>query len=323
MRFSQNTHKTIPKSIIAFEVSKATLVVHTLPQNRQVQIDNKLQSIKRLLRHHDPLQTLVVCEATGGYERHVLMACEELELDIHRAHGSTTRAFATYRGLAAKTDAIDAKMLAEYGRDTPQLRHYQAPGPEQQNLRHLRKRRDQLTNMLRMEQNRLEHAINKRVRRSITRHIKAMQKDRLALEGEITDLITATPELKRKSKLIQSIKGVGPATAHACLAYLPELGKLTKGQVANLVGLAPIARDSGKFRGTRHIGGGRKVVRSTLYMAAVVAMTHNPVFKQYADKSRKKGKPAMVIITAIMRRLIVIINAVIKSGEPCKQNYQT
>jgi len=173
--------------------------------------------------------------------------------------------------------------------------------------------------MLRMEQNRLEHAINKRVHKSITTHVSAMQKERLAIEGEIDNIILATPELKRKSQLIQSIKGVGPATAQACLAYLPELGQLTKGQVANLVGLAPIARDSGKYRGARHIGGGRKIVRTTLYMAAVVAMTHNPVFKQYRDKSRKRGTPTKVIITAIMRRIIVIINAVIKSNQPCRQ----
>lgn len=315
---------TIPpspgKAIVAFEVSKTILVVHSLPDDKQIQIDNSPKAIKRCLRPLSGQPCLVVCEATGGYERHVLAICGELGLDVHRAHGSTTRAFATYRGLAAKTDAIDARMLAQYGRDTPDLRLYEQPDPRQQVLRHLRKRRDEVMTMVRMEKNRLEHATNKRVRRSITAHIKAMDRERTALEQEIEALVATTPQLKQKAALIQSIKGVGPATAQACLAYMPELGSLSKGQVANLVGLAPIAKDSGKFRGTRHIGGGRKVVRSTLYMAAVVAMTHNPTFRMYAENLWQRGKPKKVIITAIMRRLIVIINAVLKSGKPCTQN---
>lgn len=308
------------KTIIAFEVSKATLVVHCLPDDRQVQIDNRPAAIKRLLRKTDPSsKPLVICEATGGYERHVLAICYELGLDVHRAHGSNTRAFATYRGLAAKTDAIDAHMLAQYGRDTPNLRLYQPPSPQQETLRHLRKRRDEVMTMLHMENNRLEHALNKRVHRSIKSHLTALKKEKLALEQEINDLIAATPQLQRKDKLIQSIKGVGPATAQACLAYIPELGTLSKTQAASLLGLAPIARDSGKHRGTRHIGGGRKVVRSTLYMAAVVAMTYNQHFKAFAEQMWQRGKPKKVIITAIMRRLIVIINAVVKSDKPCKQ----
>ncbi|MGL4490747.1 MAG: IS110 family transposase [Rhizobiaceae bacterium] len=264
-------------------------------------------------------QILVVCEATGGYERHVLDMCCARGLDVHRAHGSRTRAFASYRGFAAKTDAIDAKMLAHYGADTPNLRLYQPVEPELEALRHLRKRRDDIILMSRMEQNRLQMATNSVVKRSIAHHVRALDKEREQIEQEIDRLLSGSPQLNAKAKLIQSIKGVGPQTAQACLAYLPELGALSKGQVASLVGLAPNANDSGKFKGKRHIGGGRKAVRATLYMAAVVAIKYNQTFKAIAQNMRQRGKPNKLIITAIMRRSIVIINAVVKSGEPCRQ----
>ncbi len=312
------------KTIIAFEVSKATLVVHVLPDERQFQIANNARAIGRLLAKiigngKSDNQILVVCEATGGYERHVLDICCACGLDVHRAHGSRTRAFASYRGFAAKTDAIDARMLAHYGADTPNLRLYQPASSELEALRHLRKRRDDIMIMSRMEQNRLQMATNSLVKRSIANHVRALDKERERIEQEIDKLLSASPQLAAKAKLIQTIKGVGPQTAQACLAYLPELGALSKGQVASLVGLAPNANDSGKFKGKRHIGGGRKAVRATLYMAAVVAIKYNQTFKAIAQNMRQHGKPNKLIITAIMRRIIVIINAVIKSGEPCRQ----
>lgn len=314
------TNPTIAdKCIIAFEVSKASLVVHRLPEDVQCVIANKSQAVKRFLQRHGKRDCVVICEATGGYERHVLAGCEALGLPVHRAHGSRTRAFATYRGLAAKTDAIDARMLAEYGRDTPNLRVYQPPGEHHTQLRQLRKRRDELMSLLRMERNRLEHAAHKRVKQSIKRSITLFERECAQLEKAMQELVRQCEDLCRKERLIRSIKGVGPATATACLAYLPELGAMNKKQVANLVGLAPIAKDSGKYRGSRHIGGGRKIVRSSLYMAAIVAINHNHHFSAYAKKLRQKGKPQKVIITAIMRRLIVIINAVIKTGQPCRQ----
>jgi transposase len=312
------------KTIIAFEVSKAILVVHVLPDNKQVQITNSAPAIRRLLDKimsncKSTGQIFVVCEATGGYERHILNSCCERGLDIHRAHGSRTRAFATYRGFAAKTDAIDAKMLAQYGTDTPNLRLYQQPSPELEILRQLRKRRDDINIMSRMEQNRLKMVTNNFVKRSIVNHVRALDKERKLIEQEINQLMHASPQLTAKAKLIQSIKGVGPQTAQACLAYLPELGHLSKGQIASLVGLAPNANDSGKFKGKRHIAGGRGVVRSTLYMAAMVAIQYNQTFKTSAQNMRQRGKPNKLIITAIMRRIIVIMNAVVKSGEPCRQ----
>lgn len=167
-----------------------------------------------------------------------------------------------------------------------------------------------------MEINRREHASLQPVKASLARHIKLLEAERQALQEQITALIQATPELRRKAGLMQTIKGVGPKTAAACLAYLPELGTLSKAQAASLAGLAPIANDSGQHHGRRRIAGGRKSVRTCLYMAALVARAFNPRLKAFPHALAQRGKPAKLVITAIMRKLIVILNAVIASGQP-------
>ena len=309
--------------IIAFEVAKHSLTVHMLPADRQEVIANTPAAVRRVLKRELKRNQktalgamLVVCEATGGYERHVLAAAVELCIPLHRAHGTRTRLFAGYRCFDAKTDRIDARMLAFYGRDTRDLRLYEPPGPQEAALRALRKRRDDRKAMMRIEANRLEHATHPRVAASIKAHIRALDKELALLEDEIAQLIESTPRLASKARLMRSLKGIGPATATACLAYLPELGAMTKGQVARLVGLAPIARDSGKSSLPRHIAGGRNIVRQSLYMAAVVAISHNPKIASYAKALTQRGKPSKLVITAVMRKLIVILNAILRDNQP-------
>lgn len=308
--------------IIAFEVAKNALTLHLLPAGKQEVIANTPAAVRRILQRETKRNQktglgpmLVVCEATGGYERHVLDAAAQASIPLHRAHGGRTRLFARYLGLA-KTDPIDARMLARYGRDTPDLRLYQAPGPQQAALKALRRRRDDLKAMIQVEANRLEHACHPKVATSIRSHIRVLAKDLATLECDIAQLVNSVPQLASKARLMQSLKGVGPATATACLAYLPELGALTKGEAARLVGLAPIACDSGKSSMPRHIAGGRKIVRQSLYMAAVVASTHNPAIASYAKALRQRGKPPKVVITAVMRKLIIVLNAVLRDGQP-------
>lgn len=309
--------------VVAFEVAKQSLTLHLLPADRQEIIANTAAAVRRVLQRElrrnqsgDLGAMLVVCEATGGYERHVLAAASELAIPVHRAHGARTRLFAGYLGLAAKTDAIDGRMLALYGRDTPDLRLYRPPSAQEEALRSLRRRRDDMLKMIRMESNRLEHAGHKRVTVSIKSHIRSMKAEIAALEREIAALVAETPSLHARSKLMQSLKGVGPATATACLAYLPELGTLSKSAVANLAGLAPIARDSGKFNAPRHIQGGRAVLRQSLYMAAVVAISHNPKMRAFAQSMKQRGKPPKLVITAVMRKLIITLNAMIRDLKP-------
>lgn len=310
--------------VVAFEVSKHELVVHVLPADTQERIANTGAAVRRVLRreHKRNFQQqlgalLVVCEATGGYERAVLAEAAALELATHRAHGSRTRMYARYHK-RTKTDPIDARLLARYGRTTPDLPLHRPPAPEHETLRALRNRRDELMQMLRMELNRLEHAHDRKIKASLIRHCKLLKAEADAFQAEIAALIQATPEFRHKASLMRSVKGVGPLTVAACLAYLPELGTLSKAEVAAIAGLAPHANDSGQHRGARHIGGGRKTVRTSLYMAALVARSCNPKLRAFANTLKARGKPNKVVLTAIMRKLVVILNAVLKSGLPAR-----
>lgn len=310
--------------IVAFEVSKHELVVHSLPADRQERVRNTKAAVRRILKREaarnqqpGPGALLVVCEATGGYERNVLGAAADLGLNLHRAHGNRTRMFARFSGRRAKTDAIDARLLAQYGL-TPGLDLYRRPGPELEALRTLRRRRDDIQQMLRMEMNRTEQAILPRLKASLSRHRNWLKAELQAIEAEIETLIGHSPELSRKAALMQSVKGIGPKTAAAILAYLPEIGTLGKAQVASLAGLAPHANDSGLQQGARHIAGGRAALRASLYMAALVARSFNPKLRAFAMQLKARGKTNKVILTALMRRLIVILNAIIASGQPAR-----
>lgn len=309
--------------VVAFEVSKDQLVVHRLPADERIEIANTAQAVRRLLRAEkkriakvEGASLLVICETTGGYERHVLDAAVELGLACHRAHGSRVRFFARYLGIDAKTDRIDVRMIAEYGLKTERLRLYAPPSPEEQALKDLKARRDEVQAMMIAESNRLEHARHASVVRSIGQHVKALKKAFDALEREIAALLRTCEPFARKARLMQSVTGIGPVTASTLLAYMPELGTLTKGEAARLAGLAPINRDSGKSSGARHIEAGRGAVRRSLYMAAVVAMQFNPVVVDFAKRLRERGKPFKVVVTAVMRKLIVILNAILRTEKP-------
>jgi transposase len=325
------THATVPairspfNHVVAFEVSKESLVVHTLPADEQCSIGNRGQAVRRLLKaemRRNARQSLgpllVVCEATGGYERHVLDAAIDLGLAVHRAHGARVRFFARYLGLVAKTDPIDARMLAQYGRQTEDLRLYTPPPPECEALRALQARRTEIQDMIIAETNRLEHARHKTVLRSLRAHIATLKAVFQAIEKEIAELVSEADSLEHKVRLMRTVKGVGPVTATTLLAYLPDIGQLTKGQVARLAGLAPINADSGKKRGPRHVEAGRRAIRRCLYMAAVVAAKSNPVLREFAQRLTARGYPFKYVITAVMRKLVVILNAVLRDGEPWK-----
>ncbi len=308
--------------VIAFEVAKHTLVVHTLPEDRQRRIANTPGAVRRLLRaalERSQTPLLVVCEATGGYEKHVLAEACALGLACHRAHGARVRHFAKFMGAAAKTDAIDGRMLALYGQNAQNPRLYRPPAIEQKAVRALKSRRDELLQMMIGETNRIEHADHASVRASLRTHVRILKLQLARIERELASIIDETPRLAEQARLMQSVKGVGSETAAAIIAYFPELGSLSKGQAARLAGLAPIARDSGKASAPRHIEPGRAALRRTLYMAAVVAIRFNPRLRAFAAKLKAKGKPFKLIAAAVMRKLVVILNAVLASGEPSRQ----
>jgi transposase len=261
---------------------------------------------------------LVICEATGGYERHVLDVALEMGLSVHRAHGTRVRHFGHYRGLLAKTDPIDARLIAQYGLKTENLRLYSPPPPDTAALRALHARRTEIQQMLIAETSRLDHAQHKSVLKSLKAHIASLKAALAAIEADIAQLVVGSEMLRKKVALMQTVIGIGPISAMVVLAYLPDIGQLTKGQAARLAGLAPINNDSGKKRGARHVEAGRTAIRRALYMAAGVAMRANPILKAFSDRLRGKGYPFKYVVTAVMRKLIVILNAVLRDGQSWK-----
>jgi len=317
-----NPPQIVFNHILAFEVSKEQLLVHTLPADEQCAIDNKPQTVRRLIkaeikrnRNKQLGQMLVVCEATGGYERHVLDAAVEMGLSVHRAHGTRVRHFGGYCGLLAKTDPIDARLLAQYGLKTENIRLYSPPPPETAALRALHARRTEIQRMLIAETGRLDHAQHKSVLRSLKDHIASLKAALAAIEADIAQLVEECEVLRKKIALMRTVIGIGPISAMVVLAYLPDIGRLTRGQAARLAGLAPINNDSGKKRGARHVEAGRTAIRRALYMAAGVAMRTNPIVKAFADRLRGKGYPFKYVVTAVMRKLVVILNAVLRDGQ--------
>ncbi len=219
--------------VIAFDVAKESLSVHILPSGESLEAPNTPASARRLLKREQKRNTglglgplLVVCEATGGYESNVLEAAFELGLACHRAHGSSVRAYAKFRGRHAKSDPIDGCLIAEYGRDKPGLRLYQPPRPEQAALRELMGRRAELQDMIEAEQCRLEHVSLKAVRRSLEKHLKMLNKELLAIEKEIEALARGDAGLSHRARLMQTVTGVGSVTAYTLLAFMPELGSI-------------------------------------------------------------------------------------------------
>jgi transposase len=311
--------------VIAFDVAKAILSLHILPSGETLSLQNDGAAVRRLLkreekrnRKQDLGPMLVICEATGGYEDAVLKAASELGLKCHRAHGSSVRAYAKFRGRHAKNDPIDAALIAEYGRDKSDLELYQPPRPEEAALRALMGRRTELKDMIQAETCRLEHASLKAVRVSLEDHLEAL-KDQLALiEKDIRTLTRRDEAFKHKSRLMQSLAGIGAVTSQTILAFLPELGQIPSPTAVALAGLAPYDRDSGKERGKGRIFAGRSQVRTCLYMAALAAIRSHAHFRDFAERLTRKGKPFKVAVTAVMRKLIVILSAMLRQDEPWK-----
>jgi transposase len=261
---------------------------------------------------------LVICEATGSYDRHILECATEFGVACHRAHGSRMRAYAKYRGKRAKTDPIDVRLIAEFGRDTPALQLWQKPTAAQQELRALVSRRTELDQMLSAERARVEHVTCTTVAASLRRHIKGLETELKTIEAALETLVAETEQFATDTKLMCSVIGVGLITATSLLAAMPELGSLGRGTVAALAGLAPFDDASGTHDGLRHIAGGRLDARHALYMAAVAAKRANPHLRDLAARIKAKGRPPKVAITAVMRKLLTILNAIVRDKKPCK-----
>jgi transposase len=259
-----------------------------------------------------PASVQVICEPSGGYERALVRALVGAQLKISLVPANRVRQFARAKGILAKTDRIDAKLLCAFG-EAMQPGTISASQLEQQHLRELESQRRHLTHLLVMEQNRAARmsdlCVCKMNRRLITQIKKQIEQLDLLIKGHIDQ----SHELSAKAAKLTAISGVGARTAALLLAQLPELGELNRREIAALVGVAPFNRDSGRMRGKRAIYGGRKPVRHGLYMAALVAAHHNPILRNFYLRLRAAGKPAKLALTATMRKLLIVLNSALKT----------
>jgi transposase len=301
---------------VGIDVAKDRLDVHLRPSGEAFAVARDGEGLARLVERLQTLvPRLVVMEATGGYETIVASALAAAQLPLAVVNPRRIRDFARAAGRLAKTDRLDAAAIAHFAE---MLRPPARPIADAQALAlgELVARRRQVIEMMVAERNRRRMATQRRVLKAIDRHLALLQAELSELEGDIDGAIRDTPAWQEEADLLDSVPGIGPVTRRTLIAELPELGQLTRRKIAALVGLAPINRDSGTMRGRRTIAGGRAPVRATLFMAALVASRANPVIAAYYKKLRAAGKTAKQALTACMRKLIVILNAIIRDQKP-------
>jgi transposase len=302
------------KSFIGIDVSKQLLEVAAHESDYQYRCANKVSGFGQLIAELISLRpALIVIEATGGLETGVVSALAAAGLPVVMINPRQVRDFARALGQLAKTDRLDARVLAHFAAAIrPPLRPIKAK--EQQELDALTGRRGQLVEILADEKNRRVSAASDTVRDQIKEHIDWLEDCIAELDKQIKALLQTSPRWQVKDQILQSVPGIGPVASFSLIADLPELGRLNRQQISKLVGVAPLNHDSGQQRGTRHIYGGRAGLRRVLYMAALTAARHNAVIKEFYQRLRANNKPFKVAITACMRKLLAIINVMIRDN---------
>jgi transposase len=301
---------------VGIDVSKDRLDVHVLPEAIAFAVARDGKGVAELIARLRPLGPRVVAvEATGGFETVVAAALAGAGLPLVVVNPAQVRHYAQAIGKRAKTDPIDAALIARFAHDTkPEVRPL--PDEATQLLADLVARRRQIIEMIVAEKNRERRTAVKRIKKSIARLIAALEKELAEIDAEIDTGVRGSPAWREKEDLLASVPGVGSVTARALIAELPELGSLDNKRIASLAGLAPYTRQSGQWKGKSMIGGGRKSVRSALFLAALVASRHNPVLKDFRDRLVATGKPKMVAVIAVARKLLTILNAILREKKP-------
>lgn len=305
--------------IVGIDVSKDKLDIKMLPNNQHDQIQNSKNHIRsfiknKLIKSGKP--DIIVFESTGGYEKQLMSSLIDFDIPFHRAHPNRVYHFAKGKGYFAKTDRIDAEVLARYG----QQEEIVADKPreiEALKNQELSSRKSQLKGMIEQETHRLRSMyFNKQIARSIQRSIKQLKEELKIIDRQLEESLARNEENLAKLKLLQTIPGVGREVSMTLVTDMPELGTLSRGQISALVGVAPQNKDSGRKQGSRHIGKGRQQVRKVLYMSALVGMRYNPVLKVFYEKLRANGKKPKVALVALMRKLIITMNAMVRENRP-------
>jgi len=305
---------------VGIDVSKDQLDIAIRPGEVRFRESNNDSGIQALIARLLSLKPqLILLEATGGYEILAAASLRQAGLPAHIINPRQVRDFARSSGRLAKTDKIDAAVLAHFAEALkPDLRPW--PDEQQQELAALMSRRRQLVEMMVMEKNRLSMTFSPRVRRSLQTNLQYLKEQLKELEQDLDDFIRQSPIWLEKDQLLQSVPGVGPLTSQSLLAWVPELGTLNRKKIAALVGLAPFNRDSGQMRGKRTVWGGRARVRPPLYMATLAACRVNPAIRAFYLRLLAVGKSKKLALTACMRKLLTILNAILKQQQPwCPQ----
>jgi transposase len=304
--------------IVGIDVSKDRLDVAVRPSGEVFAVERNAEGLEQLAqRLRGLLPQIVALEATGGFETIAAAALAAANLPVVVVNPAQVRAFAKAIGQRAKTDPIDAAVIAHFAEATrPQVR----PLPDEATrlLADLVARRRQIVEMMVAERQRQKRLTIPHLRESITRLLKALQKELTSVDTDIGGIVRASPAWREKEDLLASVPGVGPVISHTLIAELPELGRLTRRQIAALAGLAPFTRQSGQWRGKCFIGGGRTAVRTALFMGAMVAKRFNPVLRAFFNRLVATGKPKMVALIAVARKLLTMLNAIIRDHRKWK-----
>lgn len=302
--------------IVGIDVAKDRLDVCIRPSGESFVADRTGAGIEMLTERLKRLGPHVVAvEATGGFETVVAAGLASAGVPVVVVNPAQIRAFAQALGKRAKTDPIDAAVIAHFAEATKAAPR---PLPDETTrlLADLIARRRQIVEMMAAEGQRDRRVADKRLKKSIARLRKALEKELAELDGEIDDYVRGSPVWAEKEDLLASVPGIGPVIARTLIGELPELGSLDRRKIAALVGLAPWTRQSGQWRGKSFIGGGRKSVRSALFLAAMVAARHNPPLKRFRDRLVAAGKPKLVALIAVARKLLTILNAILRDKRP-------
>ena len=301
-------------TFVGIDVCKDGFDVCCATNGLQGRFDNTADGVSRLLPLLPAAGTcLVVIEATGGYERQLVGDLMTAGHRVSVVNPRQVRDFAKAFNILAKTDRIDAAVLARFAEKVQPIPREKAGRIDE--LRQLVTRRRQLIEHRTAEKNRCAQGVSPFVRKSILRSIETINKDIKAIDKALLSLVQSDDDWRNKFDKIKEVTGVGTQTATTLVAEMPELGKVNRQQAAALVGVAPFNRDSGQFKGRRMVWGGRQSVRNVLYMAALSAMKHNPAIRDFAARLYAKGKPPKVVITACIRKLVVILNAILKTNQ--------
>ena len=309
-------HSSDSPLVVGIDVAKRKLDVHLWPKGIDEMFANTAAGIAKLIRRlKDELVKLIVMEATGRYEQRAALSLMDAGYEVAVVNANHPRSFARASGQLAKTDKIDARILAQFGVAIGP-RPSEHPSENKVMLEQLVARRQQLITMITMESNRLDAMLHDSLTHAIQQVLHMLKQQLAQVEQQILELIERDDDWRRRFKVLCTAPGIGNATAAMLIAELPELGQLNRQQIAALVGVAPMNRDSGNKRRKRRILGGRMCIRNLLYMAMLSAKRFNPIIKAFADRLTAAGKPFKVVMTACMRKLLTILNVMVRDNQP-------